>query len=174
MKLKRGKLVDLDGLVGRVGERLGRDFILYCKDSRSLFRSVDDLTNAKSLVGKNFPSLRKLKKIITEQWALYTRYHLENNTDLSYYDLYDWAWSMFHNGIDIRNHDKPYGDHNPQWRVRYEDIVVTYYNNFKPMLVIGSNWAFKIHQTVQSVRIIRGTEADILSDPTYIIWKLSQ
>lgn len=168
---KRGKLVNIGGKNGRIIARAS-NFVIFV--DRTGFSSFKDISNIRKSDSKRyFPSLRSLKKKSLKQ----IKYpHMATNSALYYYRIYCWVEYIMSVGESIRVKRKDYSDHNPKMRIRHEGVTVTYYNAYKPMLVRGDGWEFKIDLSGigASIWITRGNDARITNDPSHIMWKLGQ
>lgn len=112
----------------------------------------------------NFPSLRKIKKR-TQSYGRMRYPVVVPNTDLDFDEIEEWIIDIIKTGETVRANIQ---DHNPKYRKRSGDVIVTYYNGYKPVLVTGPKWAIKLDFRNRTLRLNGNFE----NDPTYILWNL--
>lgn len=172
MRHKIGKLVKGPNIMGRIVSRLtpskwvsGTMCSIVCIDGYCYI----ELESKLRFIRENFPSLRKLKKKNRRN----VRYPpILTNTDLDYVMMFQYTTSIVCEGDDIRLKNPNIKDHNPKTRRIRNGVIATTYNAYKPIRVTGTNWEYRIGIVNEDIRIIKGTENDILSDPDFILWRL--
>lgn len=166
MKFKRGKIVKIDGITARMYSRDTHKFIVLCVNGYFYTYHNSQLYQCKPTNAK-LPSIRVLKK--RDQY--YCKYRIDQNTSLEYDIILGWASYIIRKGQNVRVSGN-YGDHNPSGRIRYDSVVVSYYNINKPLMMSGKNWTCLVSTHEHKIRITRGKENDILSDPEFVMWNL--